>query len=127
MCPWDDVGAAGSKISRFDTGAVGYDGEFVTRSGLSEEIHQVIVNQPNFLLTTSLSRRYSFMDKTFPAAGLITSSGLVAMSGSIVATVASEDASLGVLMASGDALVLYKNTITSPTILAAGSCTIPSA
>ena len=89
ICPRFDTGAPGSIIDKLDTGALGYDGEFVTMSGLSEEIHHLVVNQPIFIITASISGRYTLMDSTFPAVGLITSSGSITMAGTIEVTTAS--------------------------------------
>jgi len=79
------------------------------------------------LISANNIRRYSFIDQTFPGAGLITSSGVIPLiSGTVSCIVASDDHSLGVLLIVGNSKVLYKNNITSPIITTAGSCLIPS-
>ena len=76
-------GVAAARITRFDTGAAGYDGEFETKSGLSEEINCMTISHPNFVITSSLAGRYTFIDPTFPAAGIIVSSGQLTITNEI--------------------------------------------
>ena len=77
VCPSQvtSAGVNAARITKFDTGAIGYDGEFETKTGLSEEINCMTTSHPNFVITSSLAGRYTFIDPSFPAAGIIVSSG----------------------------------------------------
>ena len=91
-------GANSARLTKFDTGAIGYDGEFTTKTGLSEETLFLVVNQPNFLISSSRFGRYAFIDPTFPNPSIIVSSGQLTTSGTTMSTVASDDPTLGVLV-----------------------------
>ena len=69
------TGPDASRITKFDTGAVGYDGEFETKTNLPEEINCMTTNHPNYIIASSIAGRYSFIDPSFPAVGVIMASG----------------------------------------------------
>ena len=79
-------------------------------------------NFPNFIVTTGNTRRFTFIDITFPAVGFIFFSGdLLGGSGSYTKITISDDPDLGIAMTTGTAAMIFKYTINTSSVTAAGS------
>ena len=80
-------------------------------------------NFPNFIVTTGNTRRFTFIDITFPTVGFIFSSGdLLGGSGTYRKIVISDNPDLGIAMTTGSAAMIFKYTIiNTSSVTAAGS------
>ena len=105
-------------MTRFDTSAVGYNGEFVTRSStdIGHQLRALVTNQKNFVIGVSGSGMSTFNDPTFPAGSVTVASNQLQIVGALYSMIASDDPDYGILLTLTTSTIMFKHTISGFTI-----------